>query len=94
MLQTRMVDTVPASALAAVSLQWYTRLKYVSADSTGVIVGATIIRKDKFDALTDAQKKALLSTSKRVNEALNRAIRRDDIVARIRDHLETRYHRR
>ena len=39
-LQTRMVDTLPASALAAVALQWYTRLKYVSQRNSGIIVGA------------------------------------------------------
>ncbi len=77
-LQTRMVDTLPASALAAVSLQWYTRLKYVSADNSGIIVGATIIRKDKFDALTPEHQKALTGTAVRAHKALNKAIRRDD----------------
>jgi TRAP-type C4-dicarboxylate transport system substrate-binding protein len=77
-LQTRMVDTVPASALAAVSLQWYTRLKFVSKSNSGIIVGATIIRKDKFEALTDEQKKVLIDTGKRAHAALNKSIRRDD----------------
>ncbi len=80
-LQTRMVDTLPASALAAVSLQWYSRLKYVSAENSGIIVGATIIRKDKFDALTPAQQAALTGTAVRAHRALNKAIRRDDEVA-------------
>jgi len=77
-LQTKMVDTVPASALAAVSLQWYTRLKYVTADNSGIIVGATIIRKDKFEALTEEQQKVLVDTGIRAHKALNKSIRRDD----------------
>jgi TRAP-type C4-dicarboxylate transport system substrate-binding protein len=77
-LQTRMVDTLPASALAAVSLQWYTRLKFVSKRNSGIIVGATLVRKDKFEALTDEQKKVLVETSARAHAALNRSIRRDD----------------
>ena len=77
-LQTRMVDTVPASALAAVALQWYTRLKYVTADNSGIIVGATIVRKDKFDALTEEQRKVLVETGIRAHKALNKSIRRDD----------------
>jgi TRAP-type transport system periplasmic protein len=77
-LQTKMVDTVPASALAAVSLQWYTRLSYVSARNSGIIVGATIVRKDKFDALTPEQQKVLMETSAQAHKALNKNIRRDD----------------
>ena len=77
-LQTRMVDTLPASALAAVSLQWYTRLKFVSKRNSGIIVGATIIRRDKFEALTDEQRKVLRETGLRAHAALNRSIRRDD----------------
>ena len=77
-LQTRMVDTLPASALAAVSLQWYTRLKYMSKRNSGIIVGATIIRTDKFEALTEDQQNVLASTGIRAHKALNRSIRRDD----------------
>ena len=77
-LQTKMVDTVPASALAAVSLQWYTRLSYVSARNSGIIVGATIVRKDKFDALTPEQQQVLMETSAQAHKALNKSIRADD----------------
>jgi TRAP-type C4-dicarboxylate transport system substrate-binding protein len=77
-LQTRMVDTLPASALAAVALQWYTRLKYMSKRNSGIIVGATIIRTDKFEALTEDQQNVLASTGIRAHKALNRSIRRDD----------------
>ena len=77
-LQTGMVDTLPASALAAVSLQWYTRLKYLSKRNSGIIVGATIIRTDKFEALTEDQQNVLASTGIRAHKALNRSIRRDD----------------
>lgn len=52
-LQTGMVDTVTASALTAVGLQWFTRLKYMSSQSSGVIVGALVLRKDKFEGLPE-----------------------------------------
>jgi TRAP-type C4-dicarboxylate transport system substrate-binding protein len=77
-LQTRMVDTLPASALAAVALQWYTRLKYVSQRNSGIIVGATIVRTDKFKELSEEHQKVLVDTSIRAHKALNRSIRRDD----------------
>jgi len=80
-LQTRMIDTVPASALAALSMQWHTRLKYVSARNSGIIVGATVLRLDKLDALSDEHRKVLLDSSRRVEQALKKSIRRDDASA-------------
>jgi TRAP-type C4-dicarboxylate transport system substrate-binding protein len=77
-LQTGMVDALPASPLAAVSLQWYTQLRYVTSQSSGILIGATILRKDKFDALTADQRRALNETSERAHRALASAIRRDD----------------
>ncbi len=77
-LQTRMVDTVPASALAAVSLQWYTRLRYFSSDASGVLIGATILKKEKMDALPADQQAALRETGQRAHRLLTRAIRRED----------------
>jgi TRAP-type C4-dicarboxylate transport system substrate-binding protein len=77
-LQTGMINGLPASALAAVSLQWYTKLKYVSQQSSGFIVGATLIKKEKFDALSSEHQEALMSTSKRAHRLLARNIRRDD----------------
>jgi len=50
-LQTRMVDVVAVSALAAVSLQWYTRVKYMTAHNSAIIAGGTVMNKDRFDSL-------------------------------------------
>lgn len=80
-LQTKMIDTLPSSALAAVSLQWYTKLNYVTATNSGIIVGATIVRKDKFDALSEEHQKLLVDTGLRAHKALNISIRRDDDIS-------------
>lgn len=77
-LQTQMIDTLPASALAAVSMQWYTQLKYVSQRNSGIIVGATIIRKEKLEALPEDQRKVMAETGLRVQNAIQKSIRRDD----------------
>ena len=71
-LQTGMVDTVPNSALGAVALQWYTKLKYMSKQRIGMIVGASVLKKEKFDALTPAQQKSLLDTGERAARALDK----------------------
>ncbi len=72
------VDTVPASALAAVSLQWHTRLRFFTKDNSGVLIGATILKKDRFDSLPDDQRTALSETAERAHRLLQRAIRRED----------------
>lgn len=77
-LQTRMLDTVPASALAAVALQWYTRLNYMAKDNFGIIIGGSLIKQEKFDELTEHDQKVLLDTSERAARAGDVMARRDD----------------
>ena len=80
-LQTRMIDTVPASALAAVALQWYTRLKYMAKDNFNIMVGGGIITQEKFDELSEHDQKVLLATSARASKANDALVRRDDARA-------------
>jgi TRAP-type C4-dicarboxylate transport system substrate-binding protein len=80
-LQTGMIDVVPSSALAAVALQWYTRLKYMAKDSFGIVLGASIVKKEKFDRLSTEDQQALLDTAKRAANALDQVVRRDDAQA-------------
>jgi TRAP-type C4-dicarboxylate transport system substrate-binding protein len=80
-LQTKMIDVVPVSAIAAVALQWFTKLKYMSKDSFGIIVGASIVKKEKFDQLSREDQETLLRTAKRAAHALDKVVRRDDAEA-------------
>lgn len=77
-LQTRMLDTVPASALAAVALQWYTRLNYMAKENFGIIIGGSLIKQEKFDQLSEHDQKVLLDTSERAARAGDVMARRDD----------------
>ncbi|MGB8332137.1 MAG: TRAP transporter substrate-binding protein DctP [Polyangiales bacterium] len=77
-LQTRMLDTVPASALAAVALQWYTRLNYMAKENFGIIIGGSLIKQEKFDELSEHDQKVLLDTSERAARAGDIMARRDD----------------
>ena len=77
-LQTRMLDTVPSSALGAVALQWYTRLNYMAKDNLGILVGGSLIKKEKFEELTEHDQKALIDTSERAARANDTLARRDD----------------
>lgn len=74
-LQTGMVDTVTASALTTIALQWFTRLKYVSADTSGIICGAMVIRKDKFDKLSEDNQELMRVTARIGNKEMRRMAR-------------------
>lgn len=80
-LQTKMIDVVPASPIAAVALQWFTKLKYMSKDSFGIILGASVVKKETFDRLSPDDQKVLMDTSKRAARALDKVVRRDDAKA-------------
>jgi TRAP-type C4-dicarboxylate transport system substrate-binding protein len=77
-LQTNMIDVVTSSALTAVALQWYTRVKYMTGHNSSIIAGGMVMRKEKIDGLQPDLKEAFLRTSKRVETLLNKSIRRDD----------------
>ena len=77
-LQTRMVDVVSSSALTAVALQWYTRVKYMTAHNSAIIVGGTMMRQDKLDELPPELREVFDTTAVRAHELLNKVIRRDD----------------
>jgi TRAP-type C4-dicarboxylate transport system substrate-binding protein len=77
-LQTKMVDVVTSSALTAVALQWYTRVKYMTGHNTAIIAGGMVMRKEKIEGLPPDLKEAFLRTCERVETLLNRTIRRDD----------------
>ena len=77
-LQTKMVDVVTSSALTAVALQWYTRVKYMTGHNLSIIAGGIVMKKDKLDALPPDLQEVFYSTGKRVETLLNASIRKDD----------------
>ena len=80
-LQTGMVDVAPNSAIGAVALQWHTKLKYMSSESFGIVLGASVVKKEKFDQLMPRDQQVLRDTAKRAAKALDAVVRRDDARA-------------
>jgi len=75
------LEVVPASAMAAVAFQWYTKLKYMSSSNFNIIVGGSIISKKTFNELSEADQKTLLDTAKRAASKLDQIVGRDDARA-------------
>lgn len=80
-LQTRMIDTVPTSAIAAVVLQWFTKLKYVAKQNFGIIVGAILIEREKYERLTLEQQQVLRDSAVQMTRTFQPLVRRDDDAA-------------
>ncbi len=72
------IDVLPTSALAAIFLNWYHEMSFVTEQARGVIMAATVIKQDAFDRLTPEQQAALLETSGRAHAHLRRQHRRQD----------------
>ena len=80
-LQTRMIDTVPCSAVMAVAIQWYTKLNFMTKQNFNIIIGGSIIKKEVFDQLTPHDQEVLLSTAERSARAMDKIVMRDDAKA-------------
>ena len=80
-LEKGKLEVVPASAMAAVAFQWYTKLNYMASSNFNIIVGGSIITKKKFNELNDADQKTLLDTAKRAASKLDEIVGRDDARA-------------
>ena len=75
------LEVVPASAMAAVAFQWYTKLKYMTSSNFNIIVGGSIISKKKFNELSKVDQKTLLDTASRAASKLDQIVARDDARA-------------
>ena len=80
-LQTRMIDTVPASAIMAVAVQWYTKLNYVAKQNINILIGGSIIKTEVFEKLTPADQRTLLETAERAARTSDKIVIRDDLRA-------------
>jgi TRAP-type C4-dicarboxylate transport system substrate-binding protein len=80
-LQTRMIDTVPSSAIMAVAIQWYTKLNYMAKQNFNLLIGGSIVKQEVFDRLTPGDQKILLDTAERGARAIDKIVLRDDARA-------------
>ncbi len=77
-LQTGMIDTVVASAIAAVALQWFRYVTHMSSDANIAIVGATLVREPVFQSLAPDHQKILVDTGKKAHAALIKQVQKED----------------
>jgi TRAP-type C4-dicarboxylate transport system substrate-binding protein len=77
-LQTGMIDMVTSTAVALVSLQWHTNLKYMTKDTSGILVGALLMNSAKWSAMPPDVQKIVYGEITRNTESDKQDIRKAD----------------
>jgi len=77
-LQTGLIDACYGSPLAAVALQWYTKVKFATATPINYAIGALVLRKEAFSKLSPADQQVVITAGQEVGAELKRLIRKDN----------------
>ncbi len=80
-LQTGMIDALPTTPLAALSLQWFRQTPYMHALGLAPVVGATIVSSRVWDRLPEGQRAALLEASRAAGKRLEAEVPDQDARA-------------
>ncbi len=81
-LQTGLIDTVGASPIGAIALQWHTRVKYVTDTPLMYLYGILIVDRKVFDRIKPEDQKIVRSILVDVFNRLNTINRRENEQAR------------
>jgi len=84
-LQTGMIDAVYSSPMAAVSLQWFTRVQYMNTSPLTNSMGAVLMAKKEFDKIPPEYQKILLDLSRKKMRELTLLTRKDNRVTLLLD---------
>jgi TRAP-type C4-dicarboxylate transport system substrate-binding protein len=80
-LQTGLINACNGSPLAAVALQWHSKVKYGTSMVLSQSVGAAVLTKKQWDAFTDDQRKVIGEESRTLSAGLTRLVRDDNTKA-------------
>jgi TRAP-type C4-dicarboxylate transport system substrate-binding protein len=81
-LQTGMIDTVAASPVGAIALQWHTSISYVTDVPLLYLCGTLIIKESALTTLSASDRAILLEVMKSVFQKLNQQDRINNQAAR------------
>jgi TRAP-type C4-dicarboxylate transport system substrate-binding protein len=77
-LQTGMIDTVYSSPLAAISMQWFTKISYLTDEPLAYSTGAVVLQKSAFEKIPAGQRGTVEEIFKRNLAPLKDAIRKEN----------------
>jgi TRAP-type C4-dicarboxylate transport system substrate-binding protein len=77
-LQTGLIDGLPTTPLAALSLQWFRQTDFMMAHGIAPLVGATVVSLKAWNRISEADRALLLESAGRMEERLMVEIPRKD----------------
>ena len=77
-LQTGLVDSFYAPPLAAIALQWFTKVKYMTTQKLSNATGAMVLRKNIYNQLSPQHQKTLKEVSRKYSKMIIETTRRDN----------------
>ena len=77
-LQTGLVDVVYAPPTGAISLQWFTKTKYMTDVNLIYLIGAVVMKKKVFNKISPAHQKILMDVCQRQMAQLKTVIRKEN----------------
>ena len=80
-LQTKMVDTVIASPVAALGLQWFNNVQYMTKQADIALVGATLISNQLFKSMPPDCQQALLESGKLAHQKALELIEGEELAS-------------
>lgn len=80
-LQTGLVETVYITPLAAIALQWFTKVRYISPVPMANVTGAIVMRQKNFGRLAPAHRKILIERTRARMAELRRLTRKENARA-------------
>jgi len=80
-LQTGLINTVTASAIGAIALQWYTRVNYMTDTPLMYLCGLLAIDKKAFKKISLSDQQVVRNVMSRIYRQFDRKNRKDNIKA-------------
>jgi TRAP-type C4-dicarboxylate transport system substrate-binding protein len=80
-LQTNRIDCLFSTPVAAVALQWSSRISHVTDLPLAIVLGGTVLGKRQWDSLTEEQRTLLKETGVQFHALARRNLRRDETTA-------------
>ena len=77
-LQTGLVDVVYAPPSGAISLQWFTKIRYITDVNLIYLIGAVVIKKKVFNKITPTHQKIIIDVWQRHMSQLKQTIRSEN----------------
>jgi len=77
-LQTGMIDTVYASPAAAISMQWFTKVSYMTDVPLSYTVGAAVLHKSAYEKIPPALRSTVEEVFRRHLTLLKETVRQED----------------